>query len=128
MRRIETEGAPRPLSNYAQAIAVEPGSRLIFVAGQIGVDASGRIADTPEEQHRLAWRNVLAILAADGMDAANIVDAHVYITDRSHIPLYRQVRDEMLAGHRAAATLIIVSGLADAKLVMEVSVVAAAQA
>src|SRR4051812_40990930 len=102
MRRIETDGAPRPLSNYAQAIAVEPGSRLLFVAGQIGVDTSGRIADTPEEQHRLAWRNVLAILATNKMVATNIVDAHVYITDRSHIPLYRQLRDEMLAGHRTA--------------------------
>ena len=128
MRRIETEGAPKPFSNYAQAIAVDPGSRLLHVAGQVGSDPSGRIGETPEEQHRLAWRNVLAILAADGMTAENIVDVHAYVTDRSHVPLYRQVRDEMLRGHRAAATLLVVSGLADPKLVIEVSVVAAAPA
>jgi enamine deaminase RidA (YjgF/YER057c/UK114 family) len=128
MRRIETDGAPKPFSNYAQAIAIEPGSRLLFVAGQVGCDPSGRIGETPEEQHRLAWRNVLAILAADGMAAENILDAHVYVTDRSHIPLYRHIRDEMLGGHRAAATLLVVSGLADPNLVMEVSVIAAARA
>lgn len=126
MRRIETDGAPKPFSNYAQAIAVEPGSGLLFVAGQVGCDPAGRIGGTPEEQHRLAWRNVLAILAADGLGAENIVDVHVYITDRNHIALYRQIRDEMLRGHRAAATLLVVSGLADPKLVIEVSVVAAA--
>ena len=128
IRRIETDGAPKPFSNYSQAMQVDPGARYLFVAGQIGADASGKIADGPEEQHRLAWRNVLAILRAAGMDQTNIVDVHVYITDRAHIGLYRQVRDEMLKGHRAAATLLIVSGLADPKLVMEVSVIAAAPA
>jgi 2-iminobutanoate/2-iminopropanoate deaminase len=126
LHRIETEGAPKPFSNYAQAVVVEPGARLLFVAGQVGADTAGRIADTPEEQHRLAWRNVLAILTAAGLDHTHIVDAHVYITDRAHIGLYRQIRDEMLKGHRTAATLLVVAGLADPKLVMEVSVVAAA--
>ena len=37
-----------------------------------------------------------------------------------------QVRDEVLKGHRAAATLLVVAGLADPRLVMEVTVIAAA--
>ncbi len=90
--------------------------------------SAGEIPDDPARQHQLAWENVLAILAADGMDHRNIVDAHVYITDRSHIGLYRETRDRMLKGHRPAATLLVVSGLADPRLVMEVSVVAAAPA
>jgi 2-iminobutanoate/2-iminopropanoate deaminase len=127
-RTIETEAAPKPFSNYAQAVVVEPGSRLLFVAGQVGADTTGKIAETPEDQHRLAWRNVLAILRAADMDHTNIVDAHVYITDRADIALYRQVRDEILQGHRAAATLLVVAGLADPRLVVEVSVVAAVPA
>jgi len=128
LRRIETEDTPKPFSNYAQAIAVDGGSRLLFVAGQIGADKGGKIADTPEEQHRLAWENALAIVRAAGMDHTNIVDAHVYITDRNQIGLHRQIRDEMLQGHRAAATLLVVAGLADPKLQVEVSVIAAAPA
>jgi 2-iminobutanoate/2-iminopropanoate deaminase len=126
LRRIETEAAPKPLANYAQAILVEPGARLLFVAGQVGADAAGIIANAAEEQHRLAWQNVLAILAAASMNHTHIVDAHVYITDRNS--LYRQVRDEVLKGHRAAATLLVVAGLADPRLVVEVSVIAAAPA
>jgi 2-iminobutanoate/2-iminopropanoate deaminase len=126
LRRIETEAAPKPFSHYAQAMLVEPGARLLFVAGQVGADTAGKIADTPEAQHRLAWQNALAILAAAGMDHTSIVDAHVYISDRSQIGLYREIRDEMLKGHRAAATLLIVAGLADPKLVVEISIVAAA--
>lgn len=128
LKPIETPRAPKPFSNYSQAVAVDPGARYLFVAGQVGARVDGSIPDGTREQHRLAWENVLAILAADGMDHGHIVDAHVYITDAAHIPLYRETRDLMLKGHKPAATLLVVAGLADPRLVMEVSVVAAAPA
>jgi 2-iminobutanoate/2-iminopropanoate deaminase len=126
LKQIETDAAPKPFSNYAQAIEIAPGARHLFVAGQVGADISGKIPESAEEQHRLAWANVLGILKAAGMDHRNIVDARVFITDRSQIGLYRQIRDEVLKGHRAAATLLVVAGLADPRLVVEVTVVAAA--
>jgi enamine deaminase RidA (YjgF/YER057c/UK114 family) len=129
LKPIETPHAPKPFSNYSQGIAIDAGARYLFAAGQVGARASdNHIPESAEEQHQLAWENVLAILAADGMDHSHIVDAHVYITDRNHIGLYRQVRDKMLKGHKPAATLLVVAGLADPRLVMEVSVVAAAPA
>ena len=123
---IETPKAPAPFSNYAQAVAVEPGARYLFVSGQVGVSLSGDIPGDAAQQHQLAWDNVLAILEAAGMDHRNIVDAHVYITDRNHVGLYRETRDRMLKGHRTAATLLVVAGLADPRFVVEVGVVAAA--
>ena len=123
---IETPKAPKPFSNYAQAVAVEPGARYLFVSGQVGVSLSGDIPGDAAQQHQLAWNNVLAILEAAGMDHRNIVDAHVYITDRNHVGLYRETRDRMLKGHKPAATLLVVAGLADPRFVVEVGVVAAA--
>ena len=93
IREINTDKAAQPFSNYAQAIAVDPAQPLVFVSGQVGADADGIIAVLPEHQHELAWQNVLAILAAEGMDHRNIVDAHVYITDRRpYRPLSRGPR------------------------------------
>jgi enamine deaminase RidA (YjgF/YER057c/UK114 family) len=126
LKPIETTKAPKPFSNYSQAVAIDPGARYLFVAGQVGATVAGDILDDPAQQHQLAWENVLAILAAADMGHRNIVDAHVYITDRSHISLYRETRDRVLKGHKPAATLLVVSGLADPRLVVEVSVVAAA--
>ena len=128
LKPIETAKAPKPFSNYSQAIAVDAGARYVFVAGQVGAAVGGEIPGDPARQHELAWENVLAILAASGMDHGNIVDAHVYITDRAHIGLYREVRDRMLKGHKPAATLLVVAGLADPRLCVEVGVVAAAPA
>lgn len=126
MKAIETAKAPKPFSNYAQGIEVPPGARIVHVSGQVGATVAGEIPDDPAHQHQLAWDNALAVLAAAGMDHRHVVDAHVYITDRAHIALYRETRDRMLRGHKPAATLLIVSGLADPRLVVEVDLVAAA--
>ena len=128
LKAIDTPKAPRPFSNYAQGIEVSPGSRIVHVSGQVGATLGGDIPDDPARQHELAWENALAVLAATGMDHSHVVDAHVYITERSHLALYRETRDRMLKGHKPAATLLIVSGLADPRLGVEVDVVAAAPA
>ena len=128
LKTIATSKAPKPFSNYAQGIEVAPGSRIVHVSGQVGATVTGDIPDDPARQHELAWENALAVLEAAGMDHTNVVDAHVYITERSHIGLYRETRDRKLKGHRSAATLLIVSGLADPRLVVEVDLVAAAPA
>ena len=89
---------------------------------------TGDIPTDPAVQHQLAWDNAMAVLAAAGMDHTHVVDAHVYITDRAHIALYRETRDRMMRGHKPAATLLVVAGLADGRLVVEVDLVAAAPA
>ena len=128
LKPIRTPNAPKPFSAYEQGMEVGPGARIVHVSGQVGAALDGSIPDDPARQHELAWDNALAVLAAAGMDHSNVVDAHVYITDRAHIGLYRETRDAKLRGHRPAATLLIVSGLADARLVVEVDLVAAAPA
>ena len=128
LKPITSTHAPRPFSNYAQAIEVTPGARIVHVSGQVGAEVTGEIPVEAARQHQLAWENALAVLAAAGMDHANVVDAHVYITERAHIELYRETRDRMLKGHKPAATLLIVAGLADPRFVVEVDLVAAAPA
>ncbi len=124
---VETDRAPKPLSAYEQGIAIPPGHRVVHVSGQVGVTLEGDIPADPGRQHELAWENAMAVLAAAGMDHRHVVDAHVYITERSHLGLYRATRDKFLKGHKPAATLLIVAGLADDRLVVEVDLVAAAE-
>lgn len=128
IHQIETANAPKPLSAYAQGMVVPAGQRVVHVSGQVGVTLAGDIPADVARQHELAWENAMAVLAAAGMDHRNIVDAHVYITDRAHLGIYRQTRDRFLKGHRPAATLLIVAGLADERLVVEVDLVAASEA
>lgn len=122
---IETPDAPKPFSNYSQAVEASASGRILHLAGQVGVTLEGHIPDDEAAQHELAWRHVLAILKSQGMTARNLVDCHVFITNPQSVGLYRQVRDRMLEGARPAATLLIVAGLADSRLKVEVAAVAA---
>jgi 2-iminobutanoate/2-iminopropanoate deaminase len=105
-----------------------PDLTWFFVSGQVGVDINGHLADSERAQHVQAWHNVLAILADQGLGPHDIVEITVYITNSDGVPLYREVRDEMMAGHEPASTLLIISGLANPDWVVEVAVIAEAPA
>ena len=126
--KIATTEAPAPFSRYAQAMRVSTSKDLVFVSGQVGVDLDGKLADSERGQHQQCWRNVLAILADQGLAAKDIIEMTVYITTQDGVPLYREVRDEMLNGHEAASTLLIISGLANPDWLVEIAVIAEAPA
>ncbi len=126
IRYLSTDTAPKPFSRYSQAVEVAAGSRLIMVSGQGGVDIDGTLADTEEGQHEAAWRNVLAILKAEGLGPRDIAAVEVFITNPGAVGLYREVRDRMLEGAAPASTLLIVAGLADARWKVEIAVTAVA--
>jgi len=126
MKIIDTPNAPKPMSNYSQGIVVPSGNRHLHCAGQIGITLDGTIPDDPAAQHDQAWKNAMAILDAEGMDHRAVVMARVYITDPAHVPLYRETRDRFMQGHKPAATLLVVAGLADPRLVVEVELMASA--
>jgi 2-iminobutanoate/2-iminopropanoate deaminase len=126
--KINTTEAPAPFSQYSQAMRVSAGKDLVFVSGQVGVDLEGNLADSEKGQHKQCWRNVLAILADQGLGPKDIIEMTVYITTQDGVPLYREVRDEMLQGHEAASTLLVISGLANPDWLVEIAVIAEAPA
>ena len=125
LKKVKTNEAPPPFSAYAQGIEVPAGARTVHVSGQVGVSPDGILADCEEAQHEQTWLNILAILAASGMTAHDIVSITGFITQASGVPLFRQVRDRMLDGAETASTLVHVSGLADPAWLVEIAVIAA---
>jgi 2-iminobutanoate/2-iminopropanoate deaminase len=61
-REINAERAPQPPSLYSQAVEVFRTNRLLFISGQLGMEADGTTPPTMAEQARLAWRNAGAQL------------------------------------------------------------------
>jgi enamine deaminase RidA (YjgF/YER057c/UK114 family) len=122
---VETPNAPKPFSNYSQAVEVNAGARFLHISGQVGAAVDGSIPADEETQHELAWKNVIGILAARNMTVRDLVDIHVFITMPESVGLYRRVRDKMLKGAKPAATLLVVAGLADPRLKVEIAAVAA---
>lgn len=123
-KSIETNQAPPPFSDYSQAVETSKNARIVHVSGQVGVTVSGDLPDDPKRQHKQAWDNIFAILAAAGMNKTDIVDVLGIVTDHDQVALYRTVRDEMLEGHKCASTLLV-CGLANPDWKVEIAVKAA---
>jgi enamine deaminase RidA (YjgF/YER057c/UK114 family) len=77
---LQPAGWPRP-KGYANGIAAE--GRQIFVAGQVGWDATGKfVGPSMADQLRQALTNILAILAEAGATREHIVRLTWFITSR----------------------------------------------
>ncbi|MBX9947004.1 MAG: RidA family protein [Reyranella sp.] len=110
---------------YSLGVEVPSDARLLFLAGQVGYDAKGRLVPGIEKQCELTWKNIGNILKSAGMGYGNIVRATGFITDSRFIAPYREARAKFLKSPYPAATLIVVSGLADPGMFVEIEVVAA---
>jgi 2-iminobutanoate/2-iminopropanoate deaminase len=123
-KAVSAADAPRPSGGYAQAVQFSDFEELVFVSGQIPVDADGGVPETFGEQCRLVWRNVEAQLRAAGMGLADIVKVTTYLADRACVQENSAIRQEVLAGLTPALTVLI-ADIYDPAWLLEIEVVAA---
>ena len=114
-----------PFSCYSHGASASGDARWLYVSGQVGVTADGIVPDDPERQTELAWDNLLAVLADAGMTAKDLVKVDGFITSPDLVPFFRKERERRFAGHAAATTMVIVAGLAESNLLVEIQAVAA---
>jgi enamine deaminase RidA (YjgF/YER057c/UK114 family) len=120
IERLNPEGAPRPASNYAQAVRHDANSKRLIISGQIGVGMDGKMAKGMEDQLRLCWQNLFAVLEGAGFTKAHLVKTVIYVTEPGQIALSRRLRDEAMAGLATASTYIQVAGLATPEVLAEI--------
>ena len=125
MRRINPSSVAGPFATYSHAIEVTTPGRIVFGAGQTGVDSDGNTGEGIEEQARLTWENVKTVLAEAGMGIENIVQLNMILVDREDRVGAMAVRDEYLGDHRPASTLMFISGLARPEWLIEIDYIAA---
>ncbi len=80
MERINPGELARP-SGFSHAVSA-PAGRMVFLAGQIGMDRDGKVAGggiVPQFEQALA--NLLTALAAAGGQPADLASLTVYLTD-----------------------------------------------
>lgn len=110
---------------YSLGAEVAPGARFLHVSGQVGLDSRGKLGAGIEKQVELAWKNIGQVLKSAGMNYKDIVKINGYITDSRYLTAYREVRARFIGEPYPASTLVVVSGLADPGMLVEIEVVAA---
>ena len=111
---------------HSQGMMITDPGKMIFVAGQVGVTADGRVGEGVTEQTQIAFANVHAVLAEGGVGPESILKHTIYLTDDSHIAEFVEAGRQWLPDPRPAATLLIVGQLANPDLLVQIEAVAAA--
>ena len=122
---INPVGYPNP-PFMSQGTEAKAPQRMLFVSGQVGVDAKGHVGRDIGEQAKIATANVNGVLAAAGMDNSNLAKVTIYLTDESLIPGFMEAAADAVPLPPPATTLLIVNALAAPSLLVEIEAIAIA--
>jgi enamine deaminase RidA (YjgF/YER057c/UK114 family) len=123
----ESLGAPRGYSNGVVAAA---GSRLLFVAGQVGWDGEQRlVAGGFVEQFERALGNALEVVRAAGGTPENVVRLTLYVVDKAPyleaLKLVGEAYRRLMGRHYPAMALLVVRDLLEPGALVEIEATAA---
>jgi enamine deaminase RidA (YjgF/YER057c/UK114 family) len=115
---------------YSHVVVIEGGARLVFFAGQLGVDTSGAFAGGQGDfkaQTVQAFENLKAALTAAGAGFEHLVKINNFLVDiERNMGAFREVRDRYLdKSALPASTTIGVPALARPGALFEIEAVAA---
>ncbi len=112
---------------YSHVVEIKGPGRIVYIAGQLGLDAQGKLVGEPGDfraQVTQAFENLKLALAAVGAGFGDIVKLNNYMTDMSHLPILREVRDTYVnVSAPPASTTVQISKFALAAALFEVEAV-----
>lgn len=111
---------------YSQVVTVAGGD-LVFIAGQVSLDASGAVVGAGDfaAQATQTFHNLMDALEAAGTSASNLIKLTTFVTDMSQLATFRTVRDQFLdPANLPASTLVQVSRLFRQEFLIEIEAIA----
>ena len=116
-----------PAANYAHAILSEHPTHWLHTSGVVPTAPDGSVPEAIEDQAKVVWHNLTALLQEAGMGAEDVVSITTYVVvdHIASLPAVMAARDAALGGRRAASTLVTVPALANPAWKMEIALIAA---
>lgn len=114
---------------YSQVVEITGPGRMVYIAGQLGLDLDNNLVGGPGGDFRLqcetAFKNLGLALAAVGAGFKDVIKINNYLVDMGHIADFRAVRDSYVnIDAPPASTTVAVSQLARPGALFEVEAVA----
>jgi enamine deaminase RidA (YjgF/YER057c/UK114 family) len=125
------ESMAKPLGLYCHVARANAGE-YVHIAGQVSLNRTGELvgANDFEAQMRQTYENLQAALTSAGAGFENVVKYTTYLTRKGDLGEYRRVRNALYEefypnGTYPPNTLLVVSGLVNDDLLVEIEAVAA---
>lgn len=122
---LQPDTVAKPAGTYSQGVKVT-GKALIFVAGQVSVNAKGEMVGegSMRAQIRQVHENVKAVLAAGGATFENVVKTTTFVTNVEEYRKHADIRKEYLKGYFPPSTVVEISRLARPEFLIEMEAIA----
>ncbi len=105
---------------YGYSRAVRAGDLVVTAGCTSTVDGAVTHPGDPHAQAATAFGVALAALHDAGGHAGQVVRTRMYVTDRAHADAVGRAHGEIFGEVRPAATMVIVAGLLDPEMLVEV--------
>ena len=126
-RKIATNppAVPQPIRGYYSNCVRVPAGSLLFISGQLGTDASGRIVgEDVAAQAEQALRNIELVLQANGASLVDVVKVTVYVTDIRYLDSITPARLKAFPRDGPASAIVEVARLAVPGAKVEIEAIA----
>ena len=111
---VSVPGAPKPIAPFSPAIKA---GGLVFVSGQLPLDASGSMPEDVAAQTRQCMENVKALVEAAGSRMERVVKCTVFLTNMDDFGGMNEVYAQYFPDAPPARAAVEVSRLARGALV-----------
>jgi reactive intermediate/imine deaminase len=125
LERVNPPGVSTP-QTYSHIVKA---GKMIFIAGQVGATAEGKVAGaTMKEQTEQVLRNLQTVLKSQGLDFSHVAKINIYTTSIAEFRAAEvaEVRARYFGQNRPASTLVQISALASPDYKIEIEAIAVA--
>ena len=119
--------AHKPFANYSHVVTALGASKLVFCAGQVAADPTGKVLppDDFAAQTKMVMENLELALAEGGATLKDVTKVTIYICNPHDVPKARFILQDYFGDHPPASTLCVLRGLANPNFLLEIEAIAA---
>ncbi|MGH3309956.1 MAG: RidA family protein [Streptomyces sp.] len=118
VQRVQSESPWEETIGFARAVAA--GDRVL-VAGTLPLADGQLLGDgSPYEQTKAAFDQALDALKEFDLDISSVIRTRMYLTHARDVDSVGRAHREIFGDVRPAATLVVVSGFVDSRVLVEV--------
>jgi enamine deaminase RidA (YjgF/YER057c/UK114 family) len=127
LTRKSPAGAHKPFAHYSHVVTAEGASKLVFCAGQVAADPTGKVLppDDFAAQTKMVMENLRLALAEGGAALKDVVKVTIFICNPRDVPKARAILQEYFGDNPPASTLCVLRGLANPNFLLEIEAIAA---
>ncbi|MEW2520528.1 Rid family hydrolase [Actinacidiphila alni] len=120
VRREQSDSPLEETIGFARAVAA--GDRVLVSGTMPLVDGAVRGEGSPYEQALLAFRNALAAVEPFGLGPDSVIRTRMYISHARDADDVGRAHRELFGAVRPAATMVVVAGFTDSRILVEVEI------